>query len=126
MELLIFMEEMRIEKIEALQVLADFNGRLLQNLPILVKELLGEKLEDTDKFQKSIIDAINWEVEVVNCTLDILNADEENITKESFNSGIMELSEALKLGDDNRIADAFQKLIPIFENLGKIVEEIIK
>lgn len=120
------MEEMRIEKIEALQVLADFNGRLLQNLPILVKELLGEKLEDTDKFQKSIIDAINWEVEVVNCTLDILNANEENINKESFNSGIMELSEALKLGDDNRIADAFQKLIPIFENLGKIVEEIIK
>ena len=120
------MEEMRIEKMEALQVLADFNGRLLQNLPILVKELLGEKLEDTDKFQKSIIDAINWEVEVVNCTLDILNADEENINKESFNSGIMELSEALKLGDDNRIADAFQNLIPIFENLGKIVEEVIK
>lgn len=120
------MEEMRIEKMEALQVLADFNGRLLQNLPILVKELLGEKLEDTDKFQKSIIDAINWEVEVVNCTLDILNANEENINKESFNSGIMELSEALKQGEDNRIAEAFQNLIPIFENLGKIVEEVIK
>lgn len=126
MELLIDMEEMRTEKIEALQVLSNFNEKLLQNIPILIKELQGEKLEDTDKFQKSIIDAINWEVEVVNCTLDILNADEENINKELFNSSIMELSEALKLGEDNRIAQAFQNLIPVFENLGKTVEKVIK
>ena len=42
------MEDNRKEQIEALQVLTEFNGRLVKNMSILVKELSGERLDDTD------------------------------------------------------------------------------
>ena len=55
------MEDNRAEQIEALQVLEEFNGRLVKNMEIIVKELSGERLDDTDQFLKGIVDAINWE-----------------------------------------------------------------
>lgn len=52
------MEDNRAEQIEALQVLEEFNGRLVKmNMEIIVKELSGERLDDTDQFLKGIIDA---------------------------------------------------------------------
>ena len=44
------MEDNRAEQIEALQVLEEFNGRLVKNMEIIVKELSGERLDDTDSF----------------------------------------------------------------------------
>ena len=52
------MEENRKEQIEALEVLVDFNERLVKNIRILVKELSGERLDDTDNFIKGIVDAM--------------------------------------------------------------------
>ena len=52
------MEDNRAEQIEALQVLEEFNGRLVKNMEIIVKELSGERLDDTDQFLKGIVDAI--------------------------------------------------------------------
>lgn len=60
------MEDQRREKVEALEVLVEFNGRLVKNIGILVKELSGNRLDDTDNFLQSIINAINWEIEVMN------------------------------------------------------------
>lgn len=37
------MEDNRAEQIEALQVLEEFNGRLVKNMEIIVKELSGER-----------------------------------------------------------------------------------
>lgn len=48
------MEDNRAEQIEALQVLEEFNGRLVKNMEIIVKELSGERLDDTDQFLKGI------------------------------------------------------------------------
>ena len=67
------MEDNRAEQIEALEVLTEFNDRLVHNMEIIVKELKGERLDDTDQFLKGIVDAVNWEIQVVNGTLDTLN-----------------------------------------------------
>ena len=50
------MENKREEEIEALEVLVDFNERLIKNMTIIVKELSGKRLDDTDKFLRSIVD----------------------------------------------------------------------
>lgn len=63
------MEDNRAEQIEALEVLTEFNDRLVHNMEIIVKELKGERLDDTDQFLKGIVDAVNWEIQVVNGTL---------------------------------------------------------
>ena len=80
------MEDNRAEQIEALQVLEEFNGRLVKNMEIIVKELSGERLDDTDQFLKGIIDAINWEIQVVNSTMQVLNDGKVRVDKESFNA----------------------------------------
>ena len=76
------MEDSREEQIEALKTLYEFNQRLLKNMRIVIKELSGERLDDTDNFVKGIIDAMNWEIEVMNGTMSVLNENEVRIEKE--------------------------------------------
>lgn len=119
------MEDNRKEQIEALEVFLEFNERLLKNMKIIVKELSGQRLDDTDKFLKAIIDAINWEIEVVNGTMEVLNEGEKRVDKEEVNSVIIPLSEAIAAKDDAKMAEAFQKVIPVFEQLGAAAKEVI-
>ncbi len=47
---------------------------------IIIKELSGERVDDTDEFLKAIIDAMNWEIGVMNGTMSLLN-NEKNKDK---------------------------------------------
>lgn len=115
----------RSEQIEALTTLKEFNVKLLNNMKIIVKELRGQRLDDTDKFQKSIIDAINWEVTVMNGTMELLNEGKTRINKEQFNDKMIALGDAVKAAKDDEIADGMEALIPEFEGLGQAVEEAL-
>ena len=108
------MEDNRKEQIEALEVLLEFNERLVKNMHIIVKELSGKRLDDTDKFLKSIVDAINWEIQVVNGTMEVINDGEERLDKEAFNKAV------------SALAAEFENVIPVFENLGEIVAKVVK
>lgn len=119
------MEDNRREQLEALETLAEYNEKVLKNIPILVKELSGERLEDTDKFLDGVVKGINWEVEVMNLTMDVLNEGKERIQKAAMNDRIVALSDAIKAKDDAQMAQAFQALIPDFESLGAAVKEVI-
>lgn len=119
------MEDNRKEQMEALEILTDFNGRLVKNMTIIVKELSGERLDDTDKFLKSIVDAINWEIQVVNGTIELLNDGKERIDKEEFNRAIVSLNDAISAKEDAKMAEEFKKVIPVFEQLGEAAEEVI-
>lgn len=119
------MEDNRKEQVEALEVLLEFNERLVKNMSIIIKELSGERLDDTDKFLKSIINAMNWEIEVVNGTMQVLNEGRERVNKESFNENIISLSKAIEENNDAKMAEKFKEIIPVFEELGKSVREVI-
>ncbi len=120
------MEDNRKEQLEALEVLVEFNERLVKNMTIIVKELSGERLDDTDKFLKSIVDAINWEIQVVNGTMEVLNEGKERLNKASFNVSVTSLSNAIGEKDDTKMAEEFKKIIPVFEQLGAAVKEVIE
>ncbi len=119
------MEDNRAEQKEALEVLEEFNERLVKNMKIVVKELSGQRLDDTNKFIKGIVDAINWEVQVVNGTMEMLNEGKTRVDKEEFNAKIIALSDAIATMEDAKMAEAFQNLLPIFENLGQAAKEVI-
>ncbi len=118
------METNRVEQKEALEVLVEFNERLVKNMGILIKELSGKRLEDTDKFLNGVVDAINWEVQVMNGTMDMLNENKERVNKEQFNHKILELGKAIKEKDDSKMAVAIEALVPEFENLGAAAQEV--
>lgn len=119
------MEDNRKEQLEALEVLGEFNERLVKNMKIIAKELSGSRLDDTDKFLKSIIDAINWEIQVVNSTLDVLNEGKERLNKEDFNAAVISLSNAINDNSDTEMAEEFRKITPVFEQLGVSIKEVI-
>lgn len=119
------MEDNRKEQIEALEIMSEFNERLVKNMKIIVKELSGERLDDTDKFLKAIVDAINWEIQVVNGTMEVLNEDTVRVDKATFNDSIVALSDAINEKDDAKMAAEFGKVIPLFEQLGKSVQEVL-
>ena len=120
------MEDNRQEQREALETLVEFNQKLVKNMNIIVKELSGERLDDTDQFLKGIVDAINWEVHVVNGTISFLNEGKERVNREEFNTKILALDGAMKEKADQKMADAILALIPEFENLGVAAEEVLR
>ena len=44
------MEDLRAQQIEALEVLGDYNERLMKSIHSVIKELDGDRKEDTDQF----------------------------------------------------------------------------
>ena len=118
------MEDNRAEQKEALEVLIEFNDRVLKNMNIIVKEVSGERLEDTNQFLKGIVDALNWEIEVVNGTMGLLNEGKERIQKDAFNAAVLRLGDAIKANEDTAMAEAISALIPMFENLGAAAREV--
>lgn len=119
------MEDSRAEKLEALETLVEFNEKVVKNIGILIKELSGQRLDDTDKFQDSIVNAINWEIQVLNSTMDVLNEGKERIVKEVFNEKVLALGEAVKEKDDRKLVNAFDELRPELEKLGMAASEVI-
>lgn len=119
------METNRSEQIEALETLTEYNERIIKNIPILVKELSGERLDDTDKFMDSIIKAINWEIEVINLTMDVLNDGKERVSKEVVNEKIIVLSDAVATKDDKKMAEGFQQILPVLESIGAAAKEVV-
>lgn len=119
------MEDKRAEQMEALQTLEEYNEKVLKNIPILVRELRGAHLEDTDKFLQGVINAVNWEVQVLNATMDVINENQERVSKETVNQKIMSLSDALRTKDELAQAEAFEQLLPELENIGKAIGEVL-
>lgn len=119
------MEDKRTEQLEALETMAEFNQRIMKNIPILVKELNGAREEDTDKFLEGITQAINWEVQVLNSTMDVLNDGVMRVDKEQVNTRILALSDAIASKDDAKMAEAFAAMLPELETIGKAVQEVL-
>lgn len=119
------MENNREEQKEALETLIEFNARLIKNMGLIVDELSGKRLDDTDAFLKDIINAMNWEIGVMNGTLSLLNEGEERVDKEKFNTKVIKFGDAMKENDDVKTAEALKDLIPEFETLEKAAKEVI-
>lgn len=119
------METNVMEQMEALQTLAQFNDRLLKNLPTVISELTGDKKSDTAVYLKNIIDVIGWEISVINATSSLLETARTHMDKEHFNQSVLALNEALSSGEDSKVAAALQELVPHFETLQTAAEEVL-
>lgn len=119
------MENNRKEQLEAVKVLADFQDKFITNTEILIGELTTAKKEDTDQLLKSVTDAVNWEMGVLNGTLSLINEKEEVLSKNDINNAIMKLADALRTQEDRQIADALEKqLLPMLKKVKDAVKDI--
>lgn len=112
------MEDVREEQIEALKVLNEYNQKLLNGIHTVLGELRGNRKQDTDEFLDQIIKGINWEIEVLNGTLALLNEKEELLNKMFVNDSIVRFSDIYKERKDYAIADAFEsEILPLLEKI---------
>lgn len=114
------------EQIEALEVYIEYNKKLMNSINMLLLELREQRKDDTDEFQKKIIEGLNWEIQILNGTLSLINQKEERINKNEVNQQVLKLGEALKTGDDKKIADSFEKdILPEFTKVEEIIQAVL-
>ena len=89
------------EQKEALEVYIEYNKKLMNSINMLLSELREQRKDDTDEFQKKII---------------------EN----EVNQQVLKLGEALKTGEDKEIADSFEKdILPEFTKVEEIIQTVL-
>lgn len=108
------MEELRTQQIEALQDALEYCAKLKNGIKNVTGELKGDRLIDTDEYLKEVLDGLNWLIQVVNATLDLINKDDIQIEKEVVNETVNSLSIALKEKDDAAVADLLEGGIMTF------------
>ncbi len=114
------------EQIEALEVYIEYNKKLMNSINMLLLELREQRKDDTDEFQKKIIEGLNWEIQILNGTLSLINQKEERINKNEVNQQVLKLGEALKTGEDKEIADSFEKdILPEFTKVEEIIQTVL-
>lgn len=111
-------EDNRREEKEALKVLTEYSPKLLKSMRNVMEELHGNRQPDTDEYLLSIIKGMNWEIQVLNGTMDYLNETEQLIDKQAANNLFVNFSKIYQEKDDAKLAEAFEKeMIPFFEKL---------
>lgn len=102
------MDDYRQQQIEALQVAHEYSAKLVNGITNVTGELRGNRLLDTDRYLDEVVKGINWVIEIVNRTMDVINEKEVRIEKEQVNESVKALGDALSKKDDALIADALE------------------
>ena len=115
------MEDNRREEKEALKVLTEYSPKLLKSMRNVMEELHGNRQPDTDEYLLSIIKGMNWEIQVLNGTMDYLNETGQLI--EAANALFVNFSKIYQEKDDEKLAEVFEKdMIPFFEKLEEVAK----
>lgn len=117
------MEDNRAEQVEALEALEDYNPRLIKAMKAVALELKGTRQPDTDEYLQSVINGINWEIQVLNGTMSVINENTKQIDKEETNQIFVEFSKIYQNKKDAELAECIEiKIIPFFEKLGEAAQ----
>lgn len=121
------MEEVtRQDKLDAIEGICLYDRKLIDALDDLADDLDSGKEILPSKLLGTIMQGINWTVEVLNQVMDVLDEGEEKLEKKVVNDALMAFNEAFTSGDGKKIADAIRKsLIPCLERICEAGESVI-
>lgn len=120
------MEDNRKEQAEALEALKDYNPKVCKALKEVIPEVKGEFKEDTQEYLEYIFKGINWELQVVNGTMELLNEKEEQVSKEELNEIITQINDAYTAKDNSKLAQVMEEaLLPFAERLDGYIEKAL-
>ena len=105
------MENLKVEQIEALKAVIDYNKKLVPALEEINKELRGEH----------ILKGVNWVIQVVNGTKDLMQVEVEIIEKDSMNQIIENLNKAMEEENNVEVASIIESGILPF--IAKVTEK---
>lgn len=121
------MEDNRAEQVEALQALTEYNPRLVKAMKAVAGELKENRQPDTDEYMQAIVNGMNWEIQVLNGTLELVNEKSVQIDKAAANDLFVAFSDTYQAKDDAGIAEMLEtRVIPFFQELETIAADIVQ
>lgn len=118
------MEDLYEQQIEALGIAVPYCDRMSAALKQIIKELTGEKQEDTEEYIVTILNGLNWIFSVFNGTQDLINKDTIVIDKNKVNENVSILNEANTQKDDQKRAEALEGILQFVEDFGKAATKL--
>lgn len=119
------MEDLRKQQKEALFALTEYSPRLITAIRNVAEELNGNRQPDTDEYLRSIVNGMNWEIEVFNGTRDYINEDRTRIDKDRANEIFMQFNEAHQGGNDAKMVELLTgDILIFFEELEAAAKEL--
>lgn len=110
-------KSLKDQQLEALEELYHYSGKLMPAIETVSAELKGNCQEDTDEYLKSILEGVNWVIEVLNRTMELVNEEETVINKDKINESILKLGEFVKAKEDEKIAETLtEEILPFILN----------
>ncbi|MGN0152133.1 MAG: hypothetical protein ACI39Q_06635 [Wujia sp.] len=89
---------------EALGELVNYSENIIRGTETVIKELRGDRKEDTDELFNLVIQGINWEIEVFNNCESLINKDAQQIDKGKMADAVARLGKVLQEKDDIKLA----------------------
>ena len=109
------MDDYRQQQIDVLKEAVPYSEKLIGAIEKVSEELSGVPFPETHDAVNVIIEGLNWLFEVYNGTKDIIEAGA--VDEAEANSGVKELSEAVKADDDVAVSKALVRLSTFVKQL---------
>ena len=114
------------QQVEALQVLTEYSVKLIKGMKTSAEELMGCRKEDTDEFLRMVLDGFNWELNVLNGCLSLINEEEKVLDKNRANETILDFQQVFSSKNDEAISKAItEKLIPLVEQITEAAQKTV-
>lgn len=114
------------QQVEALQVLTEYSVKLIKGMKTSAEELMGCRKEDTDEFLRMVLDGVNWELNVLNGCLSLINEEEKVLDKNCANETILDFQQVFSSKNDEAISKAItEKLIPLVEQITEAAQKTV-
>jgi hypothetical protein len=119
------MENLREQQLDALKAMFDYNQKLIPALEEVIIELRGAQKEDTKEYLNYILKGVNWVIQVVNGTKDLINEKEKVVEKEKMNDIIVHLNNSIKEENNMETANIIETgILPFINIISKFAKEI--
>ena len=109
------MDDYRQQQMDVLKEAVPYSEKLIGAIEKVSEELSGVPFPETHDAVNVIIEGLNWLFEVCNGTKDIIEAGA--VDEAEANSGVKELSEAVKADDDVAVSKALVRLSTFVKQL---------
>ena len=105
---------------DAIMQLADYSDKIIPATETVIKELRGNRQDDTDELFGLVIQGINWEIEIFNNCEKVINKNESLVDKSKMAQAVTRLGKVLQERDDIKIAACLEvDFLPFLRSMKK-------
>ena len=98
-------ETTREDKVEAIIGICRYDRKLIDALGLLAGDFRSGREKLPSEFLGTVMQGINWTVEVLNQVMDVLNEGDEKIEKQMINDALVAFNDAFTAGDVEQICE---------------------